>query len=498
MRRRQGWLFFILFLLAFSIYLLINFPFQLGLDLRGGTQLTLQLVKEEASVTKDELESVKAVLDRRVNNLGVSESNLQTLGTNQIIVELPGEQDRLEASRVIGKTALLEFRIQIPNTSDQYFLLKQQRQRVDSLINRFDTTNSRRSVENIILDINANLKIIEEETGYKSNQEDLYLRLNDQRKYINQEIASLFTRTELTGKELINAGRRQEQNNSNWQVLLTFTNEGGDKFAAITKSIAGTNQLLAIVLDGESISEASVGSQFINTGIEGGLVEITGSFTAQEAKELEVQLRGGALPLPIEIVESSTIGPILGYKNIIKSYYAAISGLLFVAIFMIINYRLLGLISVLSLVLYGVYNLALYALIPVTITLPGIAGLVLSIGMAVDANILIFERIRDELSNGNTLIRSIDNGFLRANSSIVDGHITTLISCLVLFFFGTNFVKGFSATLGIGVLISLFTSLSCTKTIIKFITGYQIVRQKSFYFGNNDLYKADLIENKKQ
>ena len=165
---------------------------------------------------------------------------------------------------------------------------------------------------------------------------------------------------------------------------------------------------------------------------------------------------------------------------------------------MIINYRLLGLISVLSLILYGVYNLALYALIPVTITLPGIAGLVLSIGMAVDANILIFERIRDELSNGNTLIRSIDNGFLRANSSIVDGHITTLISCIVLFFFGTNFVKGFSATLGIGVLISLFTSLSCTKTIIKFITGYQFVRQKSFYFGNNGLYKIDLIEYKKQ
>ena len=131
--------------------------------------------------------------------------------------------------------------------------------------------------------------------------------------------------------------------------------------------------------------------------------------------------------------------------------------------------------------------LAIYSLIPVTLTLPGIAGLILSIGMAVDANILIFERIRDELKNGNTLIRSIDNGFLRANSSIIDGHITTLISCFVLFILGTNFVKGFSATLGIGVLISLFTSLNCSKTFLRFITSYQSMRRKNLYIDNLNL-----------
>jgi len=243
---------------------------------------------------------------------------------------------------------------------------------------------------------------------------------------------------------------------------------------------------LAIILDGESISEASVGNQFASTGITGGSATISGNISAEKARELEVQLKGGSLPLPIEIVETNTIGALLGSKNILKSLYAAISGLIFVGIFMIFNYRILGFVSVLSLVLYGFFNLALYSLIPVTLTLPGISGLILSIGMAVDANILIFERIREELYDGNTLTRSIDSGFKRANSSIVDGHITTLLSCFVLFLLGTNFVKGFAATLGIGVLISLFTSLNCSKTILRFFTTYQSLRQKNLYLPKNN------------
>ena len=187
------------------------------------------------------------------------------------------------------------------------------------------------------------------------------------------------------------------------------------------------------------------------------------------------------MPLPIKIIERNNISPLLGQKNIIKSLYAALSGLLFVGIFMIFNYRILGLVSVLSLIFYGFFNLAFYSLIPVTLTLPGISGLILSIGMAVDANILIFERIREELRNGNTLIRSIDSGFQRANSSIIDGHITTFISCFVLFLLGTNFVKGFAVTLGLGVGISLFTSLNCSKTILRFLTTYQSLRQKNLF-----------------
>ncbi|MBK16980.1 MAG: protein translocase subunit SecD [Prochlorococcus sp. SP3034] len=493
MNRRQGWFFFIIFLLAFSIYILINFPLQLGLDLKGGSQLTLQLIKEEGNVSKDELDSVKAVLDKRVNNLGVSESNLQTLGSNQLIIELPGEQDPLAAKRIIGKTALLEFRTQLPNTSVDLKNLQFQRTKINNLIEEYDDLIKRKIDKNNFDQIKESLRGIENNINLISNESDLYKKLNDVRKSINTDIAKLFKKTDLSGKDLISAGRRQEQVSNNWEVLLSFNNKGGEKFAQITKSIAGTNKLLAIILDGESISEASVGNQFTKTGITGGSATISGNFNSEEARELEVQLKGGSLPLPIEIIETNTIGAVLGSRNIIKSLYAAILGLIFVGLFMIYNYRLLGFISIVSLIFYGFFNLALYSLIPVTLTLPGIAGLILSIGMAVDANILIFERIRDELKNGNTLIRSIDNGFLRANSSIVDGHITTLISCIVLFVLGTNFVKGFSATLGIGVLISLFTSLSCSKTFLRFITSYQTMRQVKLYMKKLN-FKPNLAE----
>ena len=485
MKRRQGWLFFIIFLLTFSIYLLINYPLQLGLDLRGGSQLTLQLIKEDGNVTKDELEAVNAVLDKRVNNLGVAESNLQTLGRDQLILELPGEQNPSAASRILGKTALLEFRIQKINTTSEYKNLQLQRFKIRELIDQF-SIGEKQNNQNLLIEINNNLNNIENNLNYYSNNQELFDKLLDTKIYINNQIANLFIQTNLSGKDLINAGRRQEQSNNNWEVLLSFSNEGGDKFANITKSIAGTDQLLAIILDGESISEASVGGQFSNTGITGGLATISGNFSAENARELEVQLKGGSLPLPIEIVETNTIGPLLGSKNIIKSLYAAISGLIFVGIFMILNYRILGFVSVISLIFYGFFNLALYSLIPVTLTLPGIAGLILSIGMAVDANVLIFERIREELKNGNTLIRSIDSGFHRANSSIIDGHITTFVSCFVLFILGTNFVKGFAATLGIGVVISLFTSLNCSKTLLRFLTTYQSLRQKSLYLNSTN------------
>ncbi len=485
MKRRQGWLFFIIFLLTLSVYLLINYPLQLGLDLQGGSQLTLQIIKEEGKVTRDELEAVNSVIDKRVNNLGVSESNLQTLGGDQLILELPGEQNPSVASRVLGKTALLEFRIQKEGTSTDLKTLQLQRFTVKELIQQYSFAEKTQNDINFKV-IQEDLKDIEQELNYSSTSNDLYVKLIEIKKYVDKEITNLFIKTDLSGKDLINAGRRQEQTNSNWEVLLTFSNSGGEKFAEITKSIAGTNQLLAIILDGESISEASVGNQFASTGITGGSATISGNFSAENARELEVQLKGGSLPLPIEIVETNTIGALLGSQNILKSLYAAISGLIFVGIFMIFNYRILGFVSVLSLVLYGFFNLAIYSLIPVTLTLPGISGLILSIGMAVDANILIFERIREELYDGNTLTRSIDSGFQRANSSIVDGHITTLLSCFVLFLLGTNFVKGFAATLGIGVLISLFTSLNCSKNILQFFTTYQSLRQKNLYLPRNN------------
>jgi preprotein translocase subunit SecD len=292
---------------------------------------------------------------------------------------------------------------------------------------------------------------------------------------------ALFEPATLTGRDLTGAGRQQQQSGSGWDVTLSFNSEGGRKFAELTKDIAGTGRLLGIVLDGRSISEATVGPEFKPAGITGGGASITGNFSAEEARDLEVQLRGGSLPLPVKLIEVRTVGPSLGAENIRSSLIAALSGLALVAVFMVVVYRLAGLVSVLALSLYALFNLAIYALIPVTLTLPGIAGFILSIGMAVDANVLIFERVKEELRAGNTLIRSIDTGFSLAFSSILDGHVTGLISCVALFALGTGLVKGFAVTLAIGLVLSLFTALTCTRTLLRLLMSYPALRRSTYF-----------------
>ena len=189
----------------------------------------------------------------------------------------------------------------------------------------------------------------------------------------------------------------------------------------------------------------------------------------------------------MEILQVRTIGPSLGAENVQRSLVAALSGLALVAVFMVLIYRLAGVVAVVALGLYALFNLSLYALIGVTLTLPGIAGFILSIGMAVDANVLIFERIKDELRRGNTLVRSIETAFSQAFSSIIDGHLTTLISCVALFTLGTGLVKGFAATLGIGVVLSLFTALTCTRTLLRFLMGYQGLRRPTNFLPQRQL-----------
>ena len=304
---------------------------------------------------------------------------------------------------------------------------------------------------------------------------------------VNRRIVDLYEPAALTGKDLTTAGRQQQQSGSGWEVTLSFTRPGGEAFARLTQSIAGTPRLLGIVLDGRSISEASVGPEFRAAGITGGSASITGNFSAEESRELEVQLRGGSLPLPVEVLEVRTVGPSLGAENVRTSLVAALSGLALVAVFMVLTYRLAGVVAVLALTLYALFNLAVYALIPVTLTLPGIAGFILSLGMAVDANVLIFERIKEELREGNTLIRSIDTGFSLAFSSILDGQLTTLISCVALFALGTGLVKGFAVTLGIGVLLSLFSALTCTRTLLRLLMSYPALRRTAYFLPRAEL-----------
>ena len=465
MARQQGWFALILALAIAAGSLLFSWntpetPLgqRLGLDLRGGSQLTLQVLPAGSVkvVQKEQLDAVKEVLDRRINGLGVAESTLQTVGDNQLVLQLPGEQDPTRAATVLGSTALLEFRAQKPGTE----------QRMQELL------GLKRQATALLASLTA--------PAAEAKQADRD-QLEADLSRINTDNISLYEPAQLTGKVLVTAGRQQQQSGSSWEVTLSFNKQGGDRFAQLTQSIACSGRLLGIVLDGRSISEASVGPEFKAAGISGGSASITGNFSAEEARDLEVQLRGGSLPLPVKILEVRTVGPSLGAENIRTSLLAALSGLLLVAVFMVVVYRLAGVVAVFALSLYGLFNLAAYALIPVTLTLPGIAGFILSLGMAVDANVLIFERIKEELRSGNTLIRSIETGFSLAFSSILDGQVTTLISCVALFALGTGFVKGFAVTLGIGVLLSLFSALTCTRTLLRVVLSYPALRRIDYF-----------------
>jgi preprotein translocase subunit SecD len=496
MARQQGWFALLLALVISALLLCINLPFQLGLDLRGGSQLTLEVqpINISEKVNSEQLEAVQLVLDRRVNGLGVAESSLRTVGSDQLILELPGEQEPSRAARVLGKTALLEFRAQRAGTRIEMQRLQRLRSQLRGIVSYKENFKSNNSESTDLPNIQKQLQDLGASLGVgqiASSNEDEQIELI--RGKINNEIVNLFEPSLLTGSDLVSAGRRQEQNLSSWEVTLAFNKDGGDKFARLTKSIAGSDRLLGIVLDGESISEASVGEQFKTVGISGGSATISGNFNAESARELEVQLRGGSLPLPVKIIQVRTIGPSLGAENIRKSLFAALFGLFLVAIFMIIFYRIAGVVAILALSFYSLFNIAVYALIPVTLTLPGIAGFILSIGMAVDANVLIFERVKDELRRGNTLIRSIETGFSQAFSSIIDGHITTLISCLSLFYLGTGFVKGFAATLGLGVFMSLFTALTCTRVLLRFLMSYKTLRKPTNFLPLQQLPKEITI-----
>ena len=475
MARQQGWFALILALAIAAAAVLSSFPLQLGLDLRGGSQLTLEVqpAGEITTIGAEQMEAVKAVLDRRVNGLGVAESTLQTVGDDQLVLQLPGVTDPTRAADVLGSTALLEFRAEKEGTQEEVQSLRQLRGQLKSVL----ATRTEDEASELDPEEQQELANRQKELGLDGTAKTETEQLQQLLAKTNREILDRFEPTAFTGKQLISAGRQQQQNGSGWEVTLNFNAEGGEKFAELTQSIAGTGRLLGIVLDGELISEATVGPQYKAAGISGGTASISGNFTAEDARDLEVQLRGGSLPLPVEILEVRTIGPSLGAENVRRSLIAALSGLVLVGIFMLLIYRLAGAVAVMALSLYALFNLAVYALIPVTLTLPGIAGFILSIGMAVDANVLIFERIKDELRRGNTLIRSIETGFSEAFSSIVDGHLTTLISCAALFFLGTGLVKGFAATLGIGVLLSLFTALTCTRTLLRFLMGYQGLRR---------------------
>ncbi len=399
---------------------------KLGLDLQGGTQVLLEAdVPEGQTLDSGTMDTAKLIVENRVNGLGVSEAVVQKQGENRIIVELPGVNNPDQAVETLRSTGQLEFVEPAGAQLAQGMII--------------NTTNNPNKVEEF-------QKAVEDGT-----LEPAPVPYPDQ-----------VFETVMTGDILRNALANQDQYGQ-WQIGFELTNDGSDQFYTYTRDHIGDQ--LVIVLDGQVLSAPRINGAIRDNGV------ITGSFTKEEADSLAVQMRYGALPVPLKVVDISTIGASLGHDSVQRSLRAGIIGMIGVLIFMLAIYRLPGFLADIALVFYIVFNLAVYKLIPVTLTLPGIAGFILTIGMAVDANILIFERMKEELRVGRSIRLAVEAGFSRAWPAIRDGNLSTLISAVVLWWFGSTFgasvVKGFAFTLGIGVLLSMFTAVFATRTFMR-------------------------------
>ena len=466
MQKQQGYILLILGLVAAAVAILITIPPQLGLDLRGGAQLTIQVnpTKENPDVlpTSEDVKAVQRVLENRINEFGVSETTVQTVGEDKILIQLPGESEPQAAERRLQGTAKLEFKQQKQGTEGDFIAESQVRQQL-------------RLQQAALGETEANAE----------NKAEL-AKLQESLRQSNEAIAKLFESVGLTGTNLRDARPQPVQTGNRWEVAINFDDEGGKKFAELTKNLAGTGRSIGIFLDDELISAPVVGPEFASTGIAGGRAVITGNFDLESANDLAIQIKGGSLPFPVEVVENRTVGATLGQDSIRRSIIAGLVGLVLVLIFMAVYYRLPGIIADTALIVYGLLTLACYALVGVTLTLPGIAGFILSIGMAVDANVLIFERTREELRAGKTMYRSVESGFYRAFSSILDSNVTTAIACVALLWLGSGLVKGFAVTLLIGVVVSMFTAVTCSRTLMLLtVLSLPKVRQKPELFCPN-------------
>lgn len=402
--------------------------FKLGLDLQGGTQVLLEAdVAEGQALDEGAMSAAKTIVENRVNGLGVSEAVVQAQGANRLIVELPGVDNPDQAVETLRSTGQLEF------------------------INPGGTTLSQGMVINT--------------TNRPTVADELQSQIIAGNAPPDEiPVPGQIFETAMTGAVLRNAIAVQDQFGQ-WTINFELTGAGSDQFFEYTRAHIG--EPLAIVLDGHVLSAPTINAAIQDTGT------ISGRFSQEEAESLAVQMRYGALPVPLRVVDIHTIGATLGQESVESSLRAGLLGIAAVLLFMLLMYRLPGLLADFALVIYVLLNLAIFKLLPVTMTLPGIAGFILSVGMATDANILIFERMKEELRNGRSLRLAVEAGFSRAWLAIRDGNLSTLISCAVLYWFGNTFgasvVKGFAVTLTIGVLLSMFTAITISRTFMRAI-----------------------------
>ena len=366
-----------------------------GLDLQGGTHVVLQAVDTpELKVDDDAVNRSVKIIERRVNELGLTEPVIQRQGADRIIVELPGVKDPEKAIAMLGRTAMLSFKDMEDNTV-------------------------------------------------------------------------------LTGSDLKDA-RAQIINGGQAVVALEFNDEGGKKFANLTARNIGRQ--IAIVLDGDVLT-----APVVQEAITGGRAQISGSRTVEEAEHLAILLRSGSLPVKIEVLENRTVGPTLGQDSKEASMKAFGIGVAGVFVFMLLFYRLAGVVADVALLLYVMLLLLVMRYLGAVLTLPGIAGIILSVGMAVDANVLIFERFKEEIRRGKTLRSAMDAGFGRAIITIFDSNITTLMAAAVLFYLGTGPIRGFAVTLALGVVLSMFTAVTITKYLMRFLIYSKLTENPVMY-----------------
>jgi SecD/SecF fusion protein len=436
----------VLLVLGAAGWLAIARPARLGLDLRGGTQIVLEAKDSpDRQVDGDTVARTLEVLRRRVDQLGVAEPTLQRSGERRVIVELPGVYDPQEAVEVIGKTAQLAFHpvLGVAEPASEEATTTQPPAGRDELV-------------------------LADEDGGR-------LRLGP---------------AALTGEAVGDArAELDSQFQTRWQVAIEFQGAGGRRWAELTGQSAcqpagDPRRRVAIVLDRQVISSPQVDpSVQCEQGITGGQTVITGDFTNQEAEDLSLLIRAGALPVPVEVVEQRTVGPTLGAAAIKASMQAAVVGAALTMLYMIAYYRLLGGLAAVALVCYGLVSFAVLLALRSTLTLPGIAGFVLAIGMAVDANVLVFERMREEHRAGVGLRPALERGFAKAFSAIADSNITTLLAAGLLFFLASGAVRGFGVTLSGGVLVSLFTALVVTRVLVEVTVRVGAVRRRPGLLG---------------
>jgi preprotein translocase subunit SecD len=441
---------------------------RLGLDLRGGLEVVYQAQTTHGQVpSADEMDKTLSIIDRRVNGLGVSESAVQKQGQDQVSVSLPGIRNVDQALALVGKTAQLEFyddgetRIAGPASTKKELWTQ-----ADGLVSKADLENLRDGEQ-----VDKYRVIVAPPGVWGDNKAPVYFL------YLHKP--------SMTGGAIKEARQGFDQFNRP-NVLMDFTSIGGKQFEKVTKQLAirgalkQQSQTFAIVLDDVMESDPQVDYQENPQGISGGSAEITGNFTTQEAKDLALVLNTGALPVTLTAIEKQQVSATLGADSLRAGLIAGAVGMALVLIFMIVVYRFLGVIADLALIIYAVLLWGVFNAVPVTLTLPGIAGMILTIGVAADANVVVFERIKEEVRRGKSVRSAINSGYGKGFRTILDANILILLTAVVLFYFATAQPKGFALTLVIGTIVSLFTAVLATRAMLGLLSGFAWFNKAEF------------------